>query len=88
MAQTAAAPRRILAVGSITEMVAGVVSVLADGTTTVTVPQLSVIEGCVASSSGSDLVAVATSISGNVITFDSETSTQTVSYICWGKGFN
>ena len=88
MAQTAASPRRILAVGTITEMVAGVVSVLADGTTTVTVPQLSVIEGCVASSSGSDLVAVATSISGNIITFDSETSTQTVSYICWGKGFN
>lgn len=88
MAQTAADPRRIKSIGSITELVVGVVSVLADGTTTVTIPQMSVVQGCIASSSGSDLVAVATSISGNVITFDSETSTQTVAYVCWGLGWN
>ena len=88
MAQTAIAARRIKAVGSITEFVAGVVSVLANGTTTLTLPQFSVVQGCVCSGSTSDKVAVATSISGNTITFDSESATQTVPYIAWGLGLN
>ncbi len=88
MAQTAIAARRIQAIGSVTEFVAGVVSVLADGTTTLTLPQFSVVQGCVVSGSTSDKVAVATSISGNTITFDSETGTQVCPYIAWGLGFN
>jgi len=88
MAQTAIAARRMKSVGSITEFVAGVVSVLADGTTTLTIPELSVVQGCVVAGSTSDKVAVATSISGNVITFDSETATQTCPFICWGLGWN
>jgi hypothetical protein len=75
-------------IGAITEMVAGVVDVLANGTTTLTLPQFSVVQGVVCSGSTSDKVAVATSISGNTITFDSESATQQVAYIAWGLGFN
>ena len=88
MAQTAIASRRIKSMCAITELVGGVLDVLADGTTTLTLPQFSVIQGVICSGSTSDKVAVATSISGNTITFDSETGTQQVAYIAFGLGFN
>ena len=88
MPQTAIAARRIKAVGSFTELVAGVLEVVAAGTTTLTLLQFSTIEGVVASSDTSDLVGVATDVSGNVITFDHETSTQRIAYIAWGLGAN
>jgi hypothetical protein len=88
MAQTAIAARRLKAIGTITEMVAGVVSVLQNGTTTLTLPQFSLVQGVICSSSTSDVVAVATSISGNVITFDHEGGTGVVAYIAFGLGWN
>jgi hypothetical protein len=88
MAQTAIAPRRIKVVGSIIELVGGVISVGTGDNTTLTLPQFSVVQGVICSGSTSDKVAVATSISGNVITFDSESATQTVAYLAWGLGWN
>lgn len=87
MAQTAIAPRRIKAVGSFTELVVGVLSV-SNSTTALTLPQFKEIQGVICSSSTADKAAVATTISGNTITFDHETATGVVAYIAFGLGLN
>lgn len=89
MAQTAIAARRIKALGSYTELVAGVVSVAAGNTTTLTLPQFSVVEGAVCVGSTANEVVTVSSISGNVLTFDNEGSSATnTAYIAWGLGIN
>ena len=85
MAQTAIASRRMKAIGSITEMVAGVVSVAAANTTTLTLPQFSVVEGVVCVGSTANEVVTVSGIVGNVVTFDNEGSAATnTAYIAWG----
>ena len=88
MAQTALSPRRVRALGAYTELVVGVVSILANGTTTLTLPQFSQVLAVVVSGSTSDKVSVATSISDNVITFDAESATTVSAYLAYGIGRN
>ena len=89
MAQTAIAARRLQAIGSITELVAGVVLVAAANTTTLVLPQFSVVEGVVCVGSTADEVVTVSGIVGNVITFDNEGGSSTnTAYLAWGKGFN
>ena len=89
MAQTAIAARRIQSVGSMTEFVAGVVSVGAAAVTSLTLPQFSLIQGVVVTGSTADeVVTVASISSGNVINFDNEGSSSTnTAFIAWGIGF-
>ena len=88
MAMTAIDPRRIQAIGSFTELVCGVISVGTGNNTTLVLPQFSVIQGVICSGDRSDAVAVATTVSGNTITFDAETGTTLVAYVAFGIGMN
>ncbi len=89
MAQTAIAARRLQAIGSMTELVSGVVLVAAGNTTTLTLPQFSVVQGVVCVGSTADEVVTVSGIVGNVITFDNEGGSSTnTAYLAWGLGFN
>lgn len=89
MAQTAIDGRRVKAVGAVTELVAGVLSVGSNGATTLDLSAFfSVVQGVICSGSTEDAVAVATSISGATVTFDSEQDADLVAYIAFGLGLN